>query len=190
MDAGAPLSHWLDPQTRPAIPAAPPYPLNTIATARRENLSPAKLENIRMIHGENTLKYYEYDSSHFLSNWYDGGGFYASETYYRSPMHYYFASIVDPVYRDAILDCASGKDLVNYIGKSRCPVPKTGVESELYFGVLHTFDGNSSLKEKLLKTGQASLVNISTDAYYGAGLDGTGTNKLGDILAMVRGILK
>ena len=52
------------------------------------------------------------------------------------------------------------------------------------------FSQNPDLKDKLLATGDADLVEKSNDSYWGSGQFGNGMNMLGQILEQVRGELK
>jgi ribA/ribD-fused uncharacterized protein len=53
--------------------------------------------------------------------------------------------------------------------------------------VRRKFETHADIREKLLATGDASLVESSPgDYYWGCGADGSGLNKLGEILMAVR----
>lgn len=53
------------------------------------------------------------------------------------------------------------------------------------------FSQHAQLKQLLLSTDNAMLVEASpTDYYWGEGKDGTGQNKLGEILMQVRDLLR
>lgn len=57
--------------------------------------------------------------------------------------------------------------------------------------VLRKFESNPDLASILLSTGDETLVEKTTNDYYwGCGTDGTGQNKLGQILMQVRAILR
>jgi N-glycosidase YbiA len=57
--------------------------------------------------------------------------------------------------------------------------------------VAHKFRGNEEIKQVLLSTGDAMLVeNAPRDYYWGCGADGTGLNMLGRILMEVRAELQ
>lgn len=61
----------------------------------------------------------------------------------------------------------------------------------MYQGVLQKFSQNKSLLDLLLATKEMSLIeHTSRDKYWGDGGDGTGKNKLGEILMKVRGVLR
>lgn len=57
--------------------------------------------------------------------------------------------------------------------------------------VLAKFEQHADIREKLLNTGKATLIeNTTTDYYWGAGNDGSGKNMLGIILMEIRNKLK
>lgn len=57
--------------------------------------------------------------------------------------------------------------------------------------VLHKFRTHADIREVLLSTGDALLVeNSPIDYYWGCGKDGSGKNKLGQVLGEVREILR
>jgi hypothetical protein len=57
--------------------------------------------------------------------------------------------------------------------------------------VLQKFSTHADIREILLNTGDELLVeNARNDYYWGCGADGSGNNKLGEILVIVREILR
>jgi hypothetical protein len=61
----------------------------------------------------------------------------------------------------------------------------------MYRAVRRKFELHTALKDMLLATGDEELVETSpTDTYWGVGRDGTGQNKLGKIIARIRGELR
>ena len=57
--------------------------------------------------------------------------------------------------------------------------------------VLAKFRAHPDLEQLLLSTGQEEIIEKTTDDYYwGCGTDGTGKNKLGEILMQVRDELR
>jgi ribA/ribD-fused uncharacterized protein len=61
----------------------------------------------------------------------------------------------------------------------------------MYEAVLAKFSQHADLRETLLGTGEAKIVeHTGNDAYWGDGGDGSGKNKLGQILMKVRGELR
>lgn len=57
----------------------------------------------------------------------------------------------------------------------------------MYQAVLKKFTTHKTLKDRLLATGQQDIVeNAPADYYWGCGADGSGLNKLGQILMRVR----
>lgn len=61
----------------------------------------------------------------------------------------------------------------------------------MYTGVLTKFQTHDQIRDILLSTGDARLVeNAPTDYYWGCGQDGSGLNRLGEILMRVRDELR
>jgi N-glycosidase YbiA len=61
----------------------------------------------------------------------------------------------------------------------------------MYKAVLRKFKTHEDIREILLTTGDELLVeNAPGDYYWGGGKDGSGKNKLGEILMEVRGVLR
>ena len=64
-------------------------------------------------------------------------------------------------------------------------------DNVMYEAVFAKFNQNEDLKELLLNTGNAMLIeHTKNDSYWADGEDGSGLNKLGKILMKVREILK
>lgn len=61
----------------------------------------------------------------------------------------------------------------------------------MYQAVLKKFQTHKELQQRLLETGNEYIVeNAPSDYYWGCGADGTGQNKLGEILMQIRNELK
>jgi len=57
--------------------------------------------------------------------------------------------------------------------------------------VLRKFESHPDIKQILLDTGEEDIVEAApNDRYWGAGADGTGRNRLGEILMQVRSQLR
>lgn len=57
-------------------------------------------------------------------------------------------------------------------------------------GVLRKFETHADIRAVLLSTGEELLVeNAPRDYYWGCGADGSGQNKLGQVLMMIRALL-
>ena len=105
--------------------------------------------------------------------------------------HYFQAQkFHDASYREKIRIAPSPKHAAE-LGRSR-KVPlredweqvKDGI---MFNAVLKKFETHKQLKELLLSTGNQSIVeNAPGDYYWGCGKDGSGLNKLGEILEHVR----
>lgn len=61
----------------------------------------------------------------------------------------------------------------------------------MYTGLQHKFDTHKDLREKLLATGSSELVeHTHNDDYWADGGDGSGRNRLGQLLMRLRQALK
>ena len=61
----------------------------------------------------------------------------------------------------------------------------------MYRAVRRKFEQHPELKAMLLATGDEELIEAApTDTYWGVGRDGAGLNKLGEIIARIRGELR
>jgi ribA/ribD-fused uncharacterized protein len=138
-----------------------------------------------------TIKFYRTrDEYGFLSNFYKSPitlkGF-----EWRTSEHYFQAQkFAGTKYETKVRNCPSAMDAAN-MGRDRS-LPLRGewerVKDEvMYETVMAKFTQNTYLKEKLLETGDAELIeNTKNDGYWGNKGDGTGKNMLGKILMKVR----
>ena len=55
-----------------------------------------------------------------------------------------------------------------------------------YRALVHKFNASAELRTLLLSTRGHTLVSVKREAYWGAGLDGTGQNQLGILLEKIR----
>lgn len=105
--------------------------------------------------------------------------------------HYFQAQKFEyPAYRDKIRKANRPKD-AKALGLTRkLPLRSDweAVKEEImYAAVAKKFMTHATLKELLLSTGDAAIIeNAPMDYFWGAGQDGTGQNKLGKILMRVR----
>jgi hypothetical protein len=64
-------------------------------------------------------------------------------------------------------------------------------EAVMYRAVRRKFELHDALRAMLLATGDEDLVEaVPTDSYWGAGRDGSGLNRMGDILMRIRAELR
>ena len=108
--------------------------------------------------------------------------------------HYFQAQkFLDEDYRVRIRGCHSAKQAAE-LGRSR-KVPlradwKAVKDDIMRAAVLKKFRTHAALAELLLSTGDAPIVeNAPGDYYWGCGKDGTGLNRLGEILMETRALL-
>jgi len=105
---------------------------------------------------------------------------------------HYFQSqkFEDAEYREKIRTAITPKQAAE-LGRSRqMPLRQNWEEVKdevMYKAVLKKFQTHSRLRELLLSTGDEEIVeNAPGDYYWGCGKDGSGKNKLGQILVRVR----
>jgi ribA/ribD-fused uncharacterized protein len=105
--------------------------------------------------------------------------------------HYFQAQkFTDENHKRKIQESYTSKQAAE-LGRSRkLPIRKEWEEIKdkiMYEAVFKKFQTHESLTELLLSTGNQVIVeNAPGDYYWGCGKDGTGLNKLGQILAQVR----
>ncbi len=113
------------------------------------------------------------------------------DVYWRTVEHYFQAmKFHDADYRERIRSASKPKD-AKALGMTRA-VPLRADWEEVKDGIMYTavsrkFRTHAEPRELLLSTGDAHIVeNAPMDYYWGGGQDGTGLNKLGEILMRVR----
>ena len=109
--------------------------------------------------------------------------------------HYFQAQkFLDEDYRTRIRGCHSAKQAAE-LGRSR-KVPLRADWEDVKDGVMRAavlkkFQTHAKLAELLLSTGSEAIVeNAPGDYYWGCGKDGTGLNRLGEILMETRQLLR
>ena len=118
-------------------------------------------------------------------------GFYKDDVYWRTAEHYFQAQkFEDEKLREKIRRTPSPLKAAG-IGRNRSNPLRADWEEVkddvMYTAVLAKFQHNKDLAELLLATGHAMLVeHTGKDAYWGDGGDGSGVNRLGGILMLVR----
>ncbi|MDJ0773860.1 MAG: NADAR family protein [Mastigocoleus sp. MO_167.B18] len=120
----------------------------------------------------------------------DGDWWITSEHYFQAQK---FVE-TDHLWFDKIRDVTTPKDAAN-MGRSRQHPLRTDWESVkdeiMYQAVLCKFQNHPDIQEILLATSDELIVeNARSDYYWGCGADGSGKNKLGEILMKVRGVLR
>lgn len=109
--------------------------------------------------------------------------------------HYFQAQkFEDEEYKEKIRNAATPK-LAAELGRSRKMPLRSDWErvkdDVMYRAVLEKFRKHKALQEKLLATGDQEIVeNAPGDYYWGCGKDGSGKNRLGEILVKVRAELR
>lgn len=124
-------------------------------------------------------------------------GFKLDEYWWITSEHYFQAQKfveTDRPWFEKIRDVKTPKDAAN-IGRSRKHPIRSDweiVKDEIMLqAVLCKFKTHPDIQEILLATGDELIVeNARSDYYWGCGADGSGKNKLGEILMKVREILR
>lgn len=122
-------------------------------------------------------------------------GFTLDHRYWATSEHYFQAQkFVGTAYLEKVRKTKTPKDAAN-LGRDRSlPLRKdwNQVKDDIMRkAVLQKFKTHAEIREILLGTGDEDLVeNSPVDYYWGCGKDGSGQNKLGQILMEVRAILR
>jgi N-glycosidase YbiA len=124
-------------------------------------------------------------------------GFELDGYWWQTSEHYFQAQKfveTDPGWFDKIREVRMPKEAAN-MGRNRAHTLRSDWEQVkdeiMQRAVLCKFSKHPELREILLSTGDEFLVeNAPDDYYWGCGKDGSGKNKLGEILMVVREILR
>jgi N-glycosidase YbiA len=124
-------------------------------------------------------------------------GFELDGYWWPTSEHYFQAQKfmeTDRSWFDKIREVKMPKDAANMGRDRRHPLRQDweAVKDEIMQkAVLQKFSNHADIREILLNTGAELLVeNARNDYYWGCGADGSGKNKLGEILTIVREILR
>lgn len=136
------------------------------------------------------------DEYAYTSN-FSAHGFELDGAYWPTVEHYFQGQKfveTDPPYAEKIRLAKSPKQ-AKTLGRSREHLIRADWEvmkdEVMHRAVLKKFQTHTDLRESLLATGDEDLIeNAPTDYYWGAGRDGSGQNKLGQILMAVRNHLR
>jgi hypothetical protein len=122
-------------------------------------------------------------------------GFMLDELYWATSEHYFQAQkFVDTLYLEKVRQTKTPKDAAN-MGRNRSLPLCSGWEQVkndvMRKAVLQKFRTHADIREILLATRDEVLMeNSPIDYYWGCGKDGSGKNKLGQILMAVRELLR
>jgi hypothetical protein len=124
-------------------------------------------------------------------------GFELDGYWWPTSEHYFQAQKfvdTDRLWFDKIREVKMPKDAANMGRDRRHPLRQDWEEVKdeiMQQAVLQKFSTHADIREILLNTGDELLVeNARNDYYWGCGADGSGKNKLGEILVIVREILR
>lgn len=122
-------------------------------------------------------------------------GFELDDHYWPTAEHYFQAQkFEDPAYVERIRQAKTPKEAAR-LGRSRdYPLRadwETAKDDIMRRAVLAKFEAHADIRARLLATGDAEIVeNAPGDFYWGCGKDGSGLNRLGQILMEVRTLLR
>lgn len=123
-------------------------------------------------------------------------GFVIDGIYYKTSEHYFQAMKFahSPQDMQAVIQASTPKIAAN-IGRDRKRPLRRDWESVkediMRCAVLAKFEAHTDIRQILLDTGDEPIIeNAPNDYYWGCGADGTGKNRLGEILMDVREILR
>ncbi|HBB31323.1 MAG TPA: Swarming motility protein ybiA [Cyanobacteria bacterium UBA8803] len=124
-------------------------------------------------------------------------GFELDGVWWATSEHYFQAQkfvTTDRAWCEKIREVKTPKDAAR-LGRDRSHPLRTDWEqvkdSIMTQAVLHKFETHADIREILLETGDELIVeNAPGDYYWGCGKDGSGKNKLGQILMEVREMLR
>lgn len=122
-------------------------------------------------------------------------GFLLDELYWTTSEHYFQAQkFVNTPYLEKVRQTQTPKDAAN-MGRNRSLPLRSDWEQVkdevMRKAVLQKFRSHTDIREILLATEDKVLVeNSPIDYYWGCGKDGSGKNKLGQILMEVREVLR
>src|SRR5690349_14921848 len=122
-------------------------------------------------------------------------GFELDDLYWPTSEHYFQAQkFAGTSHFDAVRNARTPKQAAE-IGRDRSrPLRKDWEQVKddiMHRAVLRKFETHADIRQLLLATGDALIVeNAPRDYYWGSGQDGTGQNKLGLILMEVRDLMR
>jgi N-glycosidase YbiA len=124
-------------------------------------------------------------------------GFELDENYWMTSEHYFQAQKfveADPAWFEKIIEAKTPKDAAK-MGRDRAHPLRSDWEQVkdeiMQRAVLRKFEIHADIRAILLATGDKLIVeNAPGDYYWGCGKDGSGENKLGQILMEVREIFR
>jgi ribA/ribD-fused uncharacterized protein len=126
---------------------------------------------------------------------FSGHGFELDGSYWATSEHYFQAQkFIGTLHLEEIRQARSPKQAAE-MGRDRARPLRADWEQVkddvMRMAVLRKFETHARIREILLATGNDDIVeNAPNDYYWGCGKDGTGQNKLGQILMEIRSMLQ
>jgi N-glycosidase YbiA len=139
--------------------------------------------------------YVEREKPHGCFSNFSAHGFMLDELYWATSEHYFQAQkFIDTLYLEKVRQTKMPKDAAR-MGRDRSLPLRSDwqqvKDDVMRKAVLQKFKTHADIRAILLTTGDEVLMeNSPIDYYWGCGKDGSGTNKLGQILMEVREILR
>jgi N-glycosidase YbiA len=122
-------------------------------------------------------------------------GFELDGKYWKTSEHYFQAQkFVGTPFEEQVRVAKSAKQAAELGRRRDFPLRKdweSAKDNIMQQAVLKKFETHADIRAILLETGEREIVeNAPGDYYWGIGKDGSGKNRLGQILMVVRGILR
>ncbi len=141
------------------------------------------------------IKFYKVSNSYGCFSNFSNHGFELEEKYWKTSEHYFQAQkFIDNEYTEQIRTASTPMKAAD-LGRDRKKQLRSDwedIKDEIMFkAVLSKFKEHKDIAEILLSTKNAVIIeDTKSDYYWGCGMDGTGKNKLGEILMRVRDLMK
>jgi ribA/ribD-fused uncharacterized protein len=142
-----------------------------------------------------TIYFYSSQDDYFEFSNFSQHGFTLKEKYWPTVEHYFQAQKFTDSLQAEKIRLASSPKQAKQLGQTRAVPLRADWEQVkddiMREAVIAKFSSHETLKNQLLATGNEQLVeNAPKDYYWGCGADGSGKNRLGQILMETRDILR
>ena len=142
-----------------------------------------------------TINFYHLRDAYGAFSNFSAHPIFLKETIWRTAEHYFQAQKFAGTHHEESIRLASSPMIAARMGRDRAKPLRSDWESvkeEIMREALRAkFTQHEDLRELLLETGEAALVeHTKNDRYWGDGGDGTGLNRLGNLLMELRTALR